>query len=221
MKMNAMEIIKRPRAGIRCDVGVRVLEDGEIISESVRKSHSFVRNFMYSVLRSMDGAGNSDLVTTGGAAAPAMFKLWYTYFSPGTYVGGGLNTVAAAGEVNRGLVIGTSNTPFAVTQYNLQAPIANGNGSGQMTYAAMVTPPDPSFSAPDITIELSRDIANNSGAAITVRELGFFAYPVVNWGMTSGPTSHVIAMLARDVIDDTLVENGQVLNVRYIFKTVV
>ncbi len=219
--MDAIDIIKRPRAGIHCDVGVRVIEDGEIISENIRKSHSFVRNFMYAVLRSMDGVGNTNFVTTGGAAAAAMFKGWCTSFSPATYTGGGLNTVAAAGEVNRGLVIGTSNTPFAVTQYNLQAPIANGAGVGQMTYAAMVNPPDPSFVSPDITMELSRDIANNSGSDITVRELGFFGYPVTSMPNCWGPSAHSIILLARDVIDETLVANGQVLNVRYIFKTVV
>jgi hypothetical protein len=84
-----------------------------------------------------------------------------------------------------------------------------------MYYSEMVNPEDPIFSDPNILLELSRDFANNSGAAITVREIGLgglCAYRYINSAET---------LFIRDVIADTVVNGGQVLNVKYIFKTVV
>lgn len=208
------------RFGIGCELETTVTEDGNVVLRRKERAHSFVNNFASLILRSLDTASNTDYKDINNAAVMAALACsgngggWGTF-----YACAGMNTVALAGEINRGVVVGTSNTPFAVSQYNLQAPIANGVSAGQLAYAAMNVVADPTFVTPDILLEASRDIANNSGASITVREIGLKGYP----GATSYSLYSVCSeiLYLRDVVPDTVVNSGQVLNVKYTLKTVV
>lgn len=76
-----------------------------------------------------------------------------------------------AENTNMGIVIGTSDTPVDVSDYRLGALIAQGFGAGQMDYMAMVI--NASVVAdPNCDFFMSRQMANNSGGLITVRESG-------------------------------------------------
>jgi hypothetical protein len=131
-----------------------------------------------------------------------------------------VHVLASAGDVTRGILLGTSNTPFAVNQYNLQAPIVHGSGTGQLTHAIQGALTPPSVVGSDILLELSRDFANNSTASITVREIGLVGYSL-NGGTYYGNLTFGSYLHLRDVVADTPVASGQVLNVKYILKTTV
>jgi len=139
--------------------------------------------------------------------------------------GGSFVMPSPAATTNRGIVVGNSNTPFDITQYNMQSFIPEGLVSGAMSYGAMATSDDPIFSSPDILLTLTRDIANQSGAEIIVREIGLKGYPA--YSSQAGGSSNIIytnnaeVLFLRDVVLDTPVANGQVLNVTYVLKTVV
>lgn len=219
----------KQKSGIVCDLGIRVLEDNEIVSEKIVRAHSFTNNFAYMLARSMDMVGNTSYRNTANAAIPACvsprcinapFGAQWIAECPA-----GMNTIGAIGETNRGVVIGTSATAFSVSQYNMQGLIAHGTGSGQMSYGSMLIPADPTFSTPNITINISRNISNNSGASITVREIGLKGYPAYAQASCTYNGTYSVScaeiLYLRDVISDTSVGAGQVLNVTYILKTVV
>ena len=80
---------------------------------------------------------------------------------------------AGAENAAMGIVIGTSNTPVAISDYRMGALIAQGFGAGQMDYMAMVI--NASVVAdPNCDFFMSRQMANNSGGLITVRESGIY-----------------------------------------------
>jgi len=206
------------KSGVVCNLHLSVTENGDIVWESKDKSHSFINNFAYLIQHGMDAQSNSDWRSISNGAYPAS-----NYGGAIGYNGcvlAGMYIIGVVNDTTRGIIAGTSNTPFSVSQYDLQSPIVNGTGSGQMTYAAMaVSPAYPTFSSPDILLEVNRDMANNSGSAITIREIGLKGYPSY---VTLGAFYPKIEVLfLRDVVADTVVNAGQVLNVKYILKTVV
>jgi hypothetical protein len=209
------------KPGLICNLDLRVTEDGKIISERKGRAHSFVANFAYMVLNGMNGLTNTNYRSTTNVARPAAGTRFYNRGDFSSTGLAGMACVGAAGEITRGIIVGSSNTAFAVAQYNLATPIVHGTGAGQLSHAAMLTYPiDPSFSAPNIILELYRDFANNSGSAITVREIGLKGLvQYENQGLNQCGTDQIL--FARDVVADTVVNNGQVLNVKYVLKTVV
>jgi hypothetical protein len=203
----------RTRSGVICTLKLRVTnaKNGCVISEREEKAHSFVRNFIQMLFYGSTNVGNNAYKDKTGTMRQAAYIQ-----SNGD---AGLACVGGAGNSSIGILIGTSNTAFDISQYNMQALIGHGTGTGQMTYVAMPSPGAPVFANPDISLVISRDFTNNSGAAITVREIGLMGYPTYYYASFTMYAAYVL--YARDVVADTVVAPGQVLNVQYIFKTVV
>lgn len=212
----------KSRVGIVGELEISVTEDGEVISLRNARMHSFVNNMGAFILRGMDTLANTDCKTVANVAiSAAAVNNWSRYYGNNSGTGAaGMNTIGAAGDTTKGIVVGTSNAAFGISQYNLQALIPHGGGASQLSYAAMATPAEPVFSTPNILLEISRDFANNSGAAVTVREIGLKGYIRYGWQYYD---TYLFAevLFARDVVSDTVVNNAQVLNVKYIFKTVI
>jgi hypothetical protein len=123
-----------------------------------------------------------------------------------TYVGG----EAPVGDVGGGIVVGTSDTPVSLGQYALQSPIAHGTGSGQLSYGATTVEALTKNTA--WFFRVIRTFTNNSGASITVKEIGLY---VKLW---SGGAVYSY-MLARDVPSTPItIPNGSTLTVRYIIS---
>ncbi len=206
--------MRKNKTGIYCRLKLAVSEasSGRVIEEREEVVHSFVRNFMEMLYHGSRGDTNMDYVNAGNGAnaAAAMFGEYSQ--SSGMYCIGG------AGEIHRGIAVGSSNIAFALSQYNLQSPIAHGTATGDLLYSQVPTPDVPVFSDPNIVIILSRDFANSSGSSVTVREIGLFGSP--NCSVAYLPSGIPILYL-RDVVADVVVADGQVLNVQYVFKTVV
>jgi hypothetical protein len=113
---------------------------------------------------------------------------------------------APAGDTSAGILVGTSDTPVSLAQTNLLGLIANGTGSGQLSYGATVVE--------DLIIDTTyyfriiRTFTNNSGASITVREIGLFLRP-----------REYSFMFARDVPPSPItIPNGSTLTLRYIIS---
>jgi hypothetical protein len=124
------------------------------------------------------------------------------YTDSAIYTGG----VAPAGDTSAGILVGTSDTPVSLAQTNLLGLIAHGTGAGQLSYGATVVE--------DLTIDTTyffrivRTFTNNSGASITVREIGLFI-----------KLNEYSFMFARDVPASPItVPNGSTLTLRYIMS---
>jgi len=142
----------------------------------------------------------ADLVDTGGTAR----GLFLGVSISGTVLG----AVAPSGEDSFGIVVGSSDTPVTMRQYNVLGKIPHGSGSGQLMYGAT--------SITTLTKEstwyfnITRTFTNQSGADIVVREVAL----IVRLPYASSYTTFF--MLARDVIPNGItVPNNGTLTVQY------
>jgi hypothetical protein len=118
------------------------------------------------------------------------------------YFGG----AAPAGDTSAGILVGTSDTPVSLAQYSLMGLIAHGTGAGQLSYGA--TNVEDLTTGTTYFFRIIRTFTNNSGATVTVKELGLFLKPL--------PQSF---MFARDVPASPInVPNGSTLTLRYIIS---
>ena len=121
---------------------------------------------------------------------------------------------AGTGVIDYGIRAGIGITAEAITDYVLVTPIAHGTGAGQLSHAA-VTFTTIANDATSAWFTVSRNFTNNSGATITVNEIGMICY-----GLDSGGYTRYL-LIARDVITAQGVLNNQTLTVTYKIKVVV
>jgi hypothetical protein len=113
---------------------------------------------------------------------------------------------APAGDTTAGILVGTSDTPVSITQYNLLGLIPNGTGAGQLSYGATVV--EDLVTDTTYYFRVIRTFTNNSGGTITVREIGLFLKITAQ-----------SFMFARDVPTSPIsVPNGSTLTIRYIIS---
>ncbi len=139
--------------------------NGKVLSQEEKKSRSFLGLWNKMIWTQMTGASYPALMVTdiNGISWP---------LGVGTS-GNNFRMNAGAENAAMGIVIGTSNTPVAISDYRMGALIAQGFGAGQMDYMAMVI--NASVVAdPNCDFFVSRQMANNSGGLITVRESGIY-----------------------------------------------
>jgi len=103
---------------------------------------------------------------------------------------------AAAGDASNGIVIGTSNAANSPTAYALGSQIANGTSSGQMQYGAMNVNAL-ATSGNTVSFQANRTFTNNSGASITVAEVGIYMLVSAN---SAGNVIVPSFAFARDVL---------------------
>jgi hypothetical protein len=157
--------------------------------------------------------GNAPITDTGGVVR------YFPYLAllsgvPATVT---ISLYAGEGVGDYGLVVGTSDAQNAVNQYAMGAVIPHGNASGQLYYGATSienpqNPPNTNY----WIFRIIRTFTNNSGASITVREIGLV---VKTWD--SGGNTPRYFLIARDVISPVTVPNGATLTIRYIPKITV
>jgi len=150
-------------------------ENGILVFDDVQRAHSWTRNFWNQCMYAMTGgplsgstyaAGSSAIkYTYGGIAATAVW--------PGTP-----SCIGTLGSTINGIVVGTDDTAFALTQFALGALIAHGTGAGQFSYAAQGAWSS-AYTAGTKTWKstTSRIMNNNSGGSITVKETGLYHSP--------------------------------------------
>jgi hypothetical protein len=197
---------KLPKAVVEFEVRDK---DGKLIQKGRFPAKSWVGN-MIRLLNALwktwaqYGGTASPYVTTPSVLLDTSNTARSLMIVPGAsgYYGG----AASAGDTSAGILVGTSDTPVSLAQFNLQQLIAHGTGAGQLSYGATTVE--------DLTTDTTyffriiRTFTNNSGATITVRELGLFLKP-----------QQQSFMFARDVPASPInVPNGSTLTLRYIIS---
>jgi hypothetical protein len=197
---------KLPRAVIEFEVRDK---NGKLLQKGKFPAKSWVGN----IIRLLNALWNiwagATSVSTYYYATPAVLldtsntarALQIVSGASGNYGG-----AAPAGDTSAGILVGTSDTPVSLAQYNLLGLITHGTGSGQLSYGAT--------GVENLTIDstyyfrIIRTFTNNSGASITVREIGLFLKPAGN-----------SYMFARDVPTSPItVPAGSTLTLRYIIS---
>jgi len=181
-------------------------KNGKTIKKFRRKSKSFVKNFAIMIrnlfvipLNTYDS--NSMVLDTAG------INRGYPYAS--SLSNKAMAVDAGTGNDTYGIVVGTGTTSPTVDDVNLVSKIANGTATGQLSYGS-TTVEYVTTTATQSQFRIIRTFTNNSGANITVNEIGI----IVRWTDIGGTR---YGLIIRDVITSTTIPAGSTLTVRYIF----
>jgi len=150
----------------------------------IQRSDSILTPFMQYLQQVFTGylsAGTSLSLTpiSGITNTSGVSSSGYTSLGAGT----------GSGDANAGIVIGTNNTANSPSTYALAGQIANGTSSGQMQYGA-TSVASIVISGNTVSFQINRTFTNNSGASITVAEVGIYL----------NNTNEFYFALARDVL---------------------
>lgn len=137
-------------------------QKGQLTFFEKKKANSFVRALIDllfpHIQQAIFGNGSQDISNT--TRSPAVNT-------------GNFAMNAAAGDVAKGIVVGTGTSAVTISDYALGTRIAHGNAASQLSYGAMsFTNPTTSGSTRSFTME--RTFTNNSGSQITITELGLY-----------------------------------------------
>jgi hypothetical protein len=201
-------------AGLKLLKRIKVTaKDGTVLSDTgLIPAHSFVKNFLcllaailwhaYDVI----GGVHYDIVDHLGAT-----KEFYMFAN---LEGDQITALRApANNDAYGIQVGTDSTTPTNADYDLNAKIADGTGTGELNYG------EPQQSGPTIDGQAvkwttSRTFENTSGATITVREIGMMTYS----HLLSGT---MLALISHDTFSDVDVINGATLQITYVFETTI
>lgn len=188
-------------------VSVKVTDkNGKVISrQRRRRSHSFVQGWNWALSAQFLGQHdpsppNGPVKNTSGGDVNLRT------------CGAPFRCDAGAGATSYGIRIGTSTAAVDISQYTLEAPIAQGTGSGQMEHQAQ-TWTWVGVVGNVCSFKTERVIVNNSGAQINVREAGIYM------AVYRCPTSGTYIMACRDLISQN-VPNGGSITVTYTWRII-
>ena len=162
-------------------------KEGELIQKHRQRGRSWTRNaynMLFSELAAVNAndntfaAGKLSIRNTAGTVRYGTHAIGQQ-ISP-SMQGGGYGYHAAAGIVNRGIVVGSGTNAESFEDYRLQTPIANGTGAGQLSYVASEAYTY-SYNAGTkvLTATHIRYMNNNSSGTIAVNEVGLIVNAVV------------------------------------------
>jgi len=181
-------------------------KNGNIIKRHKQKSHSFVANFLLMINSMMTANGLNLTDISGTITQPDLGTDCYLEFS--------LNVSKVSGTLgNMGIVIGTGTATPTPQDYKLGNQIANGTGSGQMEYSSIIIT-NPTVNGNTTSFQISQTYTNNSGASITVTEVGLQVY---FYNSSPGPD---YMLIIHDLLSSPItVPNGGVLGITYTIST--
>jgi len=117
----------------------------------------------------------------------------------------------AEGISQYGIVVGAGSSVFTGSEYSLETLINHGSSTDHLNYGSCsITAP--TVSGNTTSMEIERHFTNNSGADVTVREVG-----VYTWTTDTGAQARYIAM-SRDLIPTWNVPDSSSFIVRIFIK---
>jgi len=173
-------------------------EKGKCVYYRRYRSRSFVIGFLNTLFTNLSGQRITNINTSGGS---------YTISQ-----GDAIAVNDGSNDNNYGIQIGTGTTAPSITDTRLSQLITNGTGPGQMQYGGVnVTGPVTNTTNNTGYITVTRTFTNNSGASITVSEVGLVAW--------SGPKSNEtnqFYLIIHDLLPTPItVPNGSSLSISY------
>jgi len=149
-------------------------KDGRVIKRYKQKSHSPTANFIGLMipLTWYTLTGNS-------------WSIINTSNSKNGYLPGISNTGEGITYPNNGyssntyianILVGSGSQSNPYSAYNLNAPISNGSGTGQLLYSSISTPTSIAINSNQAYFIISQSYNNQSGGTITISEVGIIVY---------------------------------------------
>jgi len=187
------------KMNVKAYLKIKVInEKGKCIYYRRYRSRSFVIGFLNVLFTNLTGQKITNINTSGGS-----YTINYT---------DEMLVTDSSNDNNYGIQIGTGTTAPSITDTRLSQLITNGTGVGQMQYGGVnVTGPVTNTTNNTGYITITRTFTNNSGASITVSEVGLVAW--------SGPKSNEtnqFYLIIHDLLPTPItVPNGSSLSISY------
>jgi hypothetical protein len=146
-----------------------------------------------------NGATTTGSVTGDSGSATTIYG--EIYYSGAACGGIPIALNAPAGTDSFGILVGSGTIAFNLTQCSLVTKIANGTGSGQLSYGATNVTDlgvNTSVSPPVYQIQIVRPFTNQTSSAITINEVGLEAKNY--WKDATGTKINVTFLIARDLL---------------------
>jgi hypothetical protein len=145
--------------------------EGRLIQRLIQRSDSFLPNFLgelFTQLNSVYNNANASNATIASGPNTAgttqqFISAFANYNSQDIFA-----TNDSAGDASYGIQVGTGTAANSTSTYALASQIANGTGSGQLSYGSHGY----NWSTGTTSTTVARSFINNSGASITVSEVG-------------------------------------------------
>jgi len=187
------------KMNVKAYLKIKVInEKGKCVYYRRYRSRSFVIGFLNTLFTNLSGQRITNINTSGGS---------YTISQ-----GDAIAVNDGSNDNNYGIQIGTGTTAPSITDTRLSQLITNGTGPGQMQYGGVnVTGPVTNTTNNTGYITVTRTFTNNSGASITVSEVGLVAY-----SGTLGLASNQYYLIIYDLLPTPItVPNGSSLSISY------
>ena len=172
-------------------------KDGKIIKVHKQRSHSFVSNFLSILASSLATSYNQNFSTAYGY----YYRITngnYAAYDPTYDINQLFDLNDSANDSNYGIVVGSGTATPTPNDYALGNQIVNGTGAGQLVYGAHTINPAPQSIGSSFAVtttsqptsgllpvsgnttswQISRQFTNQSGASITVSEVGIYTNTV-------------------------------------------
>jgi len=181
-------------------------EKGKVVRDTgIKECKSFVKQFLIGILVDLSVISKTCKDVNGedfGLSASKGCANCYLY---GIFGGN-----AGAGNDDYGIQVGRDDTTPTNENFKLLDKIAHGDGAGQLEYGEMAFY-DVIEHEGYMKFSFTRTFLNNSGATITVKEIGFVIHAAYN---------NKYCLWLRDVLSPPVdVEQGKTLTVQYTIKT--
>jgi len=195
-------------------------KDGKVIKKYKQKSHSPTANFIGLMLPLTwyNETGNSwKFTTTGNTTSsykPSISNPGYGILYPNS--GNNANIYL----VNILVGSGSNSNPYSA--YNLNAPISNGSGTGQLFYSTPSIPTGITINGNQAYFIISQSYTNQSGGTVNISELGIIIYlyngkAAIGPGYSQSSIGNVLTWY--DVLSSPIsVGNGQSVVIYYTFS---
>jgi len=191
-------------------------KDGNVIKRYKQKSHSPTANFIGLMipLTWYVNTGNSWTFKNTSNST-------FSYESSIAMPGFGMGYPCSGSNHNDYIVnilVGSGSQSNPYSAYNLNAPISNGSGTGQLLYSSISTPTSITINGSQAYFIISQSYANQSGGTITISEVGIITY--LNFTSTTNTTTTPgNTLMWYDVLSSPIsVGNGQSVVIYYTFS---
>jgi hypothetical protein len=189
---------------------------GKVIKRYKQKSHSPTANFIGLMLPMTwyNATGNSWTITN---TSNSTYSFKPSIINPGFGIGypnngGNINVYIA------NILVGSSSNSNPYSAYNLNAPISNGSGTGQLLYSSISTPTSITINDSQAYFIVSQSYANQSGGTITISEVGIITYLYFSETTASSATPGN-SLIWYDVLSSPIsLSNGQSVVIYYTFS---
>jgi len=191
-------------------------KDGNIIKRYKQKSHSPTANFI-------------------GIMLPVSYynevqQCWTLTTTSNSTITYGLGITSSCGYTTypnnnsnypvyiENIMVGSGSQSNPYSAYNLALPIANGSGTGQLLYSSVSTPTSITINGNQAYFIISQSYANQSGATITISEVGIIINIYVSQ-VNGSPNGSGSILTWYDVLSSPIsISNGQSVVIYYTFS---